>query len=177
MPVTYCSEWNSLLRKPRDPYSEAAARRRHQRGQLYTALFGDPQAPRSLVQVRLETQWVGLTVLDPKSLHPWRMWTFDGAPSNECFFLKKYHSFHFDEEGAKRYADLVYFGMDGLLKVEEVDLVSKELYSYNMRADVADMWTAAPTFGEYESITRFETLDPFAALPRDAPWSKEWAQS
>ena len=61
--------------------------------------------------------------------------------------------------------------------MEEVDLVSRDDYSYNMRADVSDMWTAPPTFGDYESITRFETLDPFASLPRDAPWSKEWAQS
>ena len=96
--ITYCYGWNSLLRKPRDLYSEAVARRRHERGDLYTALFGDPQAPRSLVQVRLENQWVDLTVLDPRLLQPWRMWNFDGAPANERFFLKKYHAFHFDDE-------------------------------------------------------------------------------
>jgi len=99
MAITYCYGWNELLREPRDPYREAVARRRHERGQLYTALFGDPKSPQSFVEVRLETEWIGLTVLDASSRR-WRMWSFDGAPANERFFLGEYQTFSFDEGGA-----------------------------------------------------------------------------
>ena len=176
MSMTFCYEWNDLLGAPRDPYSEAAARRRHDRGELYTAVLGDPDAPRVLVEVRLEMQWVGLTRLADKQRR-WRTWSFDGRPHNERFFLEQYHGFHFDAEGNKRYSDRVSFSKEGLLRVRETDLLSKDLYKYDIHADVSDMWTAPPSFGDYESITRFESLDPFAALPREAPWSKAWAQS
>jgi hypothetical protein len=175
MSMTFCYQWNDLLRAPRDPYSEAAARRRHDRGELYTAVLGEAEAPRVLVEVSLEAQWSALHLLDDG--RRWRAWSFDGRPDNERFFLEEYRGFHFDAEGNKRYSDLVYFSRDGLLKVEEVDLLSKDVYSYDIHADVSDLWTAPPSFGDYESITRFESLDPFAGLPREAPWSKAWSQS
>lgn len=110
-------------------------------------MLGDPDAPRALVEVRFEVQWAALSLLDDDKRR-WRTWSFDGAPDNGRFFLEEYHGFHFDPEGRKRHADLVYFSRDGLLRVEKVDLVSNDLYKYDIHADVSDMWTAPPAFGD-----------------------------
>lgn len=50
LPLTYCEGWNDVLHQPFNPMSEAEARRRHETGELYPALLGDPAVPDAMVE-------------------------------------------------------------------------------------------------------------------------------
>lgn len=98
-------------------------------------------------------------------------------PGQRAVLPGRVQTFSFDEGGRKRYTEIVRFGKDGLLHVEEVDLTTRDAYTYDIRGRRFDLWTAPPDFGDYVSITRFLSLDPFTSLPREAPWASVWASS
>lgn len=64
LPIAYCERWNPVLEMPFSPMGEAEARSRHEKGELYTALLGDPAAPEAMVDVRLETGYVATHFFD-----------------------------------------------------------------------------------------------------------------
>jgi hypothetical protein len=154
MTVAYCYDWNSLLKAPRDPYDERTANDRHDRGELYTALLGGASAPHTVVQVRLETGAVLVNFLDHE-LRFYMLYSF-GQPEGSRLFLSEYRSSRFDEQGQKISSDIIYFKKDGLLTVLETDLTTRMTDQYNVETDVSANWEPIPTFGDYESITRFD---------------------
>ncbi len=154
MNVAYCYQWNDLTKEPRDPYAEAEARQRHERGELYTALLGDPSAPHTLVEVRLDTGYVGVHFLDDE-LRRWSTYSF-GRSDEKTLFLKQYRRAEYDSDGRQVAAEIINFREDGVLTVQKADLVKNVVDQYDVHADVSSNWEPTPAFGDYESIARFD---------------------
>jgi len=154
MDASYCYEWNDLTLSPRDPYDEEVARRRHADGKLYTALLGEPTAPYALVEVRLETPWVGVHFLDDK-LRRQVLYSF-GSPEKGMLFLEKYRRIEFDQDGSKSSSETVKFRKDGRLEVSDLDCSTNIVETCSIDADVSGNWEAPPALGDYTSIARFE---------------------
>ena len=62
--VTYAERWSKRKGEVVRPLAEEDARERHERGELYTVLVGDPGRPRAYLEVRLEAGFVGVHFLD-----------------------------------------------------------------------------------------------------------------
>jgi hypothetical protein len=52
--VSYADRWSKLKGEMVRPLAEEDARKRHDRGELYTAVVGDPRRPQAYLDVRLD---------------------------------------------------------------------------------------------------------------------------
>lgn len=158
----YCYDWNEVTRAPRDPYDEEAARARHARGEIYTALNGDSLHPHTAVQVCLQkTPWAEVKFLDDQ-LRVYMTYSF-GSADRGRFFLDESWRVEFDDQGKKRSSEVIHFDKDGLLTVIQTDLNSRMAEEFNVRGDLSGNWELIPDFGNYVSIARFDRPTPMAA--------------
>jgi hypothetical protein len=156
---TYCEKWNGLLVKPLTPIDEDEARRRHDSGELYTAVGEEAGRPRVLVHVRLGNQYVGVKFLDDLGrdalIYNFRL-------TDRRMFLRKIINYTYgDEPGVKGRVPLIVetltYAPDGVVRRETDDsrLDTVKVQDYDS-VDVTTHWESVPSFGEYESITRWD---------------------
>jgi hypothetical protein len=158
MTVNYGYEWNDLMGSIRDPYDEDTARSRHESGELYTAVLGDPAAPDAIVKVHLKIPYVGVHFYDDHRRR-YMKYAF-GDPEGGRMFLEETWRATFGDDGTQTAAETYYFDKTGLVTARETDLTTRMADTYNVHADVSANWEPVPTFGHYDSIARIERDQP-----------------
>ena len=153
LPVTYCEGWNDVLNQPFQPMSEAEARRRHETGELYSALFGDPAAPQAMVEVRLETGYVATHFFDDR-LRRFASYIYEERDGK--LFFESFSERWWDRKGALRATVGYRFEPDGHTYVRNVDRVRNVEETYEQWVTVDDNWEDIPTFGDYSGVLRIE---------------------
>ncbi len=163
LPVTYCVGWNNVLNQPFQPMSEAEARRRHETGELYSALLGDPAAPQVLVEVRLETGHMAVDFFDHHLRVPL---TYTYREHDGRLFFDSYSERWWDRKGALRSTVGYHFKPDGHAYVRNVDRVKNVEDTYEQWVTVDDNWEEIPAFGDYSGVLRIERdIQPLDAPP------------
>ncbi|MDQ3578992.1 MAG: hypothetical protein M3443_15655, partial [Actinomycetota bacterium] len=153
-----CEQWNGLLGKPLTPINENEARRRHETGELYTAVGNGSGQERILVQVRLENGYVGIKFLDDRGRDEL---IYNFRVTDEKLFLRKIIAYTYDELGANERVPLIVesitYKPDGTCrnKVDDLRVDHVTETDYDM-VDVDVHWEPIPSFGDYDSIVRRE---------------------
>lgn len=161
MPLNYCERWNAKSKAPAKPLSEAEARRLHEAGKPYTVLLGPGESgTRTVVAVRLETGYVGVTFLnedqEPELLY---IFGFDaggeptGDPTGDPMFLSEAR--YRDPSGAE--PETVYkFSRNGRMMARRAATDGSGFETMESSLDVETLFEPVPDFGSYSSVTRRE---------------------
>ena len=152
--VTYCERWNNTQKQPIFPLSEDAARARHESGELYAAVLGDPETP-TVVEVFLREGYVGVRWLEPHGKDAMR---YAFRRIAERLFLSEVAINTVNAAGKVIEAESTLIRPDGTVEVSRFDNVNRTVETAEPKTskDVAAMWEAIPPFGDYASITRRE---------------------
>ncbi len=152
MELTYCYEWNQVLSEPIRPFGEVEARRRHDAGELYTAISWVDGRPDAYVEVRFETAYVGCTFFD-EQLRFVLMYSFDRI-SVDRMFLVEARDLNPDDHSKHVITE---FEVDGtmtrkLASNDFVEVADTPLDGEELEA----LYEPVPHFGQYESLLRRE---------------------
>ena len=157
---TYCDRWNGLLEEPIDPIGEAEARRRHDTGELYTAVSEESDKKRVLVEVRLENDYASVRFLDDLGRNE-NVLTF--RKLDDRLFLRKVISYDYGEsEERGGYARPIViesftYKPDETMRHKIDDIRNKDITVEDYRAINVDVhWEPIPAFGDYASIARWD---------------------
>ena len=166
LPVSYCEGWNDVLNQPFQPMSEAEARRRHETGEPYSALFGDPAAPEAMVEVRLSTGHMAVDFFDHHLRVPL---TYTYREHDGRLFFDSYSGRWWNRKGALGATVGYHFKPDGHAYVRNVDRVRNVEDTYEQWVTVDDNWEDIPAFSDYSGVLRIDR----DIHPLDAPRSSE----
>jgi hypothetical protein len=152
--VKYCERWNNKQKTPIFPMSEDEARARHDSGELYTAVLGDPETP-TVVEVFLTDGYVGVRWLEPHGKDAMR---YAFRRTEDRLFLSEVAINTVSAEGKVVEAESTLIKPDGTVQVSLFDNVNRTVKAAEPQTgnDVAAMWEDLPQFGDYASITRRE---------------------
>jgi hypothetical protein len=151
--LTYVDRWSEEFPTEFEQLDEDEARRRHESGELYTVLLGDPDSPSEYLEIRLEAGYVGVTFLDGDGRN-YLAYTFAKEPSDERLFLQQASFREFDEQGKVRKGETYHFKRDGIVFRTRKDYETREAWEGKTEDDVSGNWEPVPEFGRYESIAR-----------------------
>ena len=155
--AAYGVHWNGHLGRLGKVIAEEEARKRHERGELYSVVLGDPEQPFAIVEVRLEVPFVGLRFLDEqrRTNLDYSFGHYDGGPEN-VLFLRQAIERRFAPDGEVVWSALHLFDPAGFVEVEEKDYGTGDATRYKVEHDVSGNWERIPAFGDYDSIARLE---------------------
>lgn len=158
MAWTYCEQWNYVLHKPLTPFDEIEARRRHESGNLYTAVTTDSDGLRILVHVRLENDYVATHFHDKEGRDTlvYNFRVIDGR-----LFLRKIITYTYDENSTSPHGPLVVetyaFTPEGICRQETDDSRVETIEVVDRHSvDVSTHWENIPEFGEYAAVAKYE---------------------
>jgi hypothetical protein len=160
--VTYCRRWNFLRNRPIDPLTEQQARERDQKGELYTAVLGDPAGPEVIVEV--ERPAVRVDFFDrfqrQSNLYDFRLHD-DGT-----MFLYHITNWTYPDEEFRR---IDQSSMIKSANFDPPDLAHMEIRDYEAgesketsyrEVDLSGHWEPVPEFGDWLSIARYDRYKP-----------------
>jgi hypothetical protein len=156
----YAWQWNDVLNKPMDPLTEAEARARHERGELYTAYSMSENGTISVaVEVRFETGYVGVWDFDQLGR---RFWHRSLARHGDRMFLSDSSIFDYGDSTkrlGRNQAERIFdrhLEPDGTgyerLRVKGDPLEQRTDISLKDGATLDEYWTAVPEYGEYGAV-------------------------
>jgi hypothetical protein len=163
LPVTYCELWSGKLRSPTGVLTEAEARDRDARGELYCVVLGDPAAPRIILEVAWMNAALGVSFFDEEG----RMHTeyLFGKTDTGKLFMHNVTTWSYPEGARSKsqasYIETAQFRPDGYasrtLENSSAGRIKKTEYT-DVPMDAN--WEPIPEFGHWESVARYD---------RDAP--------
>lgn len=156
MSVIYSENWNDMLRQPLRPMSEGEARRRHEAGEPYVAYVHEhPGGRDAVVELALFVPTVAVSFLDAnRDRSTTYAFTSDGDAG---LFLSEMALQTFGPDGLAETDEHHRFSTDGLIRVTRRDFRTGEERSWKQRiGDFAPLFEPIPSFGDYDSITRYD---------------------
>jgi hypothetical protein len=153
--VVYAERWSERRPDDFDELDPDEARRRHETGELYTAILGDPDAPSAYLEIRLEAGFVGVHFLDADGRNH-VSYLFGKRDGEDQLFLEQAIWREFGENDEVRRGQAYVFKRDGTIYLEEKDYATREASRGEKKDDVSGNWEPVPEFGRYESIARVE---------------------
>jgi len=153
--VKYAERWLDGRPDDVEEIDDEEARRRHASGQLYTAILGDPSAPRAYVDVRLERGFVGVHFLDDDG-RDYVTYLFGKQKGDDRMFLEQATWREYGTGDDVRRGENYIFKRDGTIHIDVVNYENRERQGGDKEEDVSGNWEPVPEFGEYESVARLE---------------------
>ena len=187
MKMSFASSWNSFDRCPHYPMDAEDARRHHEGGEPYAAVYSDEAlGPRVVVDVWTTNEWVNVTFLDdlkrilttftfsPRGLQLTR--NLSPRPKKRpqirapegLYFLKEIvHTDEYDGDTDKALMATSYsYEQSGFLRIVNECLVTREATEFEMQVDVSAHWEPGPpAFGAYDGYLVYGRWAP----PKSAP--------
>jgi hypothetical protein len=151
--LTYVDRWSEKWPTEFEELDEDEARRRHDAGELYTVLLGDPESPSAYIEVRLGVGYVGVLFLDENGRNN-LTYLFAKDKTDDRLFLQQVSWRDYDEDGKIRNGTSYHFKRDGTIYSEEKDYEKQEAWKGEKQDDVSGNWEPVPEFGQYDSIAR-----------------------
>ena len=152
--LTYYDRYSERWTGQFEELGEDEARRRHETGDLYTVILGDPESADAYLEVRLEAGFVGVYFLDDDGRNH-LTYLFGKQDGEDRLFLEQAIWREFDETGKPRRGQAFHFKRDGTVYLREKDYEKREATRGEKQDDVSGNWEPVPEFGHYESIARF----------------------
>lgn len=161
MNYSYAEKWSRSYREVLKPLTEAQARARHDTlGALYTVLLGDPQRPQAFIEI-VSGDSIQVEFMDER-LRTHAYYQFVRQPDGRLFMSSAAFS-EFDGENRRPHHSCRFsFKPNGHTMSFETDFANSpdQETVIEKRMDVSLNWEPYPTFGDYESIARFERDKP-----------------
>lgn len=152
MELTYCDRWNKLMTEPMSAFDEVEARRRHEAGELYTAISWVDDRPDAFVEVRFETAYVGCKFLD-EQLRIVLTYRFDRLSVDRMFLVE---TRYYNPDDRSQH-ETMRFDVDGSMKRKLASTEFLEVADTPLAGDeLAILYEPVPQFGQYESVLRRE---------------------
>ncbi len=147
----YCERWFRHKEQPIGPLDEVAARRAHEARGLYTVVVGMLQSPECFVE--LDNDYVGVGFLDDLRREYLR-YAFQELEPDKMFLVRATHRLFDGRSDTIKSATVYYFNKDGIVTIEDHDVLAGTRTKKKIVADVSGNWERRPNFGEYAAITR-----------------------
>lgn len=163
MQVTYCELWSGKRRKPVGAMSADQARRRDADGEPYSVVLGEPNAPKSVIEVVPENNYFNVNFVDGEG-RTGAAYGFEKIDDSRLFLaevtLWTYPQGARSKSQASR-IETFEFRPDGYA-AQTVDDSSSDQVEKTEKSNVAvDMnWEPVPEFGHWESIARYDRDTP-----------------
>lgn len=160
--VSYFGRWNAQYREAVDALTEDEARRRHERGELYAVVLGDPAQPWAYVDVRLEVGYVSVHVLDG-DLRPAATYRFsreEGERDDDLFLGYVESARYVGDSDEVDAAVNLYFAPSGDGLLQSYEPGEEEPDSVEFRHGTETLRLAVPAFGEWEWVQWVEARVP-----------------
>lgn len=156
--VTYSERYSDLAGKPAGPLSEDQARQRHASGEPYAVTLGDPGSPDAVIDVAWKNNHLGVWFFDEEGR---RTVHFSFHVREGKLFLAIAMNWKYPEGFRLRnqasVIERVRYTPDGIIQHETTDKVSGEKTVRDISdVDVATNWDNIPSFGEWDSVSRFD---------------------
>ncbi|MCI0417511.1 hypothetical protein L0222_32495 [bacterium] len=150
--VKYYTRW--VYPNAVGPLTIKTAKKRHDAGQLYTAVVGPPDRVSCYIQVRFEAGYVGVGFLDDNN-REYLTYSFKVIDNNRMFLsTAHFHEFEENQDSPARSTNF-YFETDGRVTIEEIDRASKSIKRKQGEfKDLSPNWETVPDFGHYEHLLR-----------------------
>lgn len=162
MPIVYCQQWNEWLDKPIRALSEAEARARHERGELYTAAFVPDGGTSAIgaIEVRLEVGFARVYQFDAYGRVQY-VRTFDQR--GDRMFLETAAEYTYPADSTERLtmnqASVVTgrtYEEDGTGRKSVHHLGSDNSEGWDLTLkpgeSMAGRWVPVPDFGDYDAL-------------------------
>lgn len=155
--IYYCVQWFRAQKRPTEALTEPQARKKHDRGELYTALVGDLKHPSCFLEFSAYRS-VAVEFLD-QALRRYLDYSFQEKAPNQLFLSSvRIPEFSNDVDYPIR-ATVYHFKITGDVAIERyeshADGVGSRIVGCEERqVDVTNNWEPFPEFGEYEGLAR-----------------------
>ena len=157
--VTYCERWNSTLHKPIGIMRADKAKIQHDAGSLYSIALGDPTRPDAFIEIRWETNYLGVWFFDEKIRRSLK-YTFERI-DDKSLFLTEITSWEYpssaqkDLSGASIINTLCY-SQDGTVRHQKKDKAAGEVLTEDHSGvDIHSNYEPVPQFGHWNSVARW----------------------
>jgi len=170
MDILYCERWSRIRRCEITPISIEQAQALHNAGKLYTVVAGNPERPFAFIEVRLETEGLGVSFLDPLL----RVSTsfsfgqtspnFDGGTKKRpvkrappgMMFLQSVVQTEYEGDTDKVSIGTSYdYEFSGRCQMRRSWFATNEVSDLQEHFDVSAHWEPIPEFGAYEGCLVF----------------------
>lgn len=163
MQVTYCELWSSKRRKPTGTMSADQARQRDARGESYSVVIGDPDAPESVIEVVPENKYFNVNFIDGEGRTS-AAYGFEKIDDSKLFLaevtLWTYPQGARSKSQASR-VETFEFRPDGYAAQTVDDSSSEQIETTEkINVSVEANWEPVPEFGNWESIARYDRGAP-----------------
>lgn len=153
--LTYMDRWSERRPTQFEELNEDEARHRHETGELYTVLLGDPESPSAYLEVRLEVGFVGVHFLDGDGRN-YLTYLFGKQDGDDQLFREQAIWREYNENGKIRKGEAYIFKRDGTIYLDEKDYEKQQAWEGKKQDDLSNNWEPVPEFGHYDSIARIE---------------------
>jgi hypothetical protein len=155
--IYYCVQWFRAKKRPTESLTESQARKRHARGQLYTALVGDFNRPSCFLEFSAYRS-VAVEFLD-QALRRCLDYSFQEEAPNQLFLSSVRIPEFPNEVDEPIRATVYYFKTNGHVAIvryeAHADGVGSRIVGREERqVDVTNNWEPFPEFGQYEGLAR-----------------------
>ncbi len=152
--IYYCKSWSSHGKRPQSPLGPDEARARHDRGDEYTVLIGDPMRPRAYIETLLSRNYVCCTFLD-EHLRPKTYCIFTAEAAERLFLAQSMTRRFKDETDEVIFAWSLKLSQDGQVVAVESDLLAGTRSIGTGQFKVDSFYIDRPAFGHYDDILKF----------------------
>jgi hypothetical protein len=153
-PITYCQGWFRAKKYAPVLLDPAEARRRHDAGELYTALVGEATSPQCFLEIR--RGFVGVDFLDAL-LRCRTSYSFQAPAAGRLFLSMATHRDFVAATDQVAEGTTYMFQPSGEVQLRRERLhPTHELATSSTRADVSGHWEDFPAFGDYAALMRLE---------------------
>jgi hypothetical protein len=157
MSVTYCEQWSRHYSYPHTPLTQEQARKRHEKGKLYTALVGDPARPCCFLEFS-EFRSVCVEFLDGW-LRSIRAYSFQEKRPGDLFLSAATLRQFAAGAANPHWGDIYYFDEDGRMVIHRAEITPKATTIVSREettTDVSHNWEPFPEFGQYQGLAAFD---------------------
>ncbi|MEU6130986.1 hypothetical protein ABZ805_17595 [Saccharopolyspora sp. NPDC047091] len=160
--MVYSERYSDLAGKPTGPLSEEQARERHASGEPYAVTLGDPGSPDAVIDVAWKNDHLGVWFFDEKVR---RTVHFSFQARESKLFLTTVMNWKYPDDARLRnqasVIERVSYNPDGIIQHEVIDKVAEEKTVRDISdVDVTMNWENIPSFGEWDSVSRFDRKRP-----------------
>jgi hypothetical protein len=151
MKLTYGERWFQHKKRLTKIFDAKAARRRHEKRELYSILVGEESAPICVVEIN--NDYIGVGFFD-EFVRQYLRYTFQEMEPGRAFLSQAIHrEFDGTTDNVVR-GTVYYFEREGRVTIKKDDYLANERQTKETTSDVTSNWEAYPEFGKYEAFLR-----------------------
>jgi len=153
-PIHYCKGWFRAKKRSLEPFTDTTAKSRHESGEMYCALIGDPAEPSCFLEIT--KGFVGVDFLDEHLRENLSYGFQEREPGRVFLSMATWREF-VGESNTVAKGTTYLFQPNGEVVIREELFQPQHTLTQSSRVmDVSANWDTFPKFGEYSSLIRVE---------------------